>query len=77
MNIKFFCPRCKSENEEDASNKCIPYIDECPMTICDNWEDSVNRIIEYEYNCQICGDSGRSYPTLEEPDGVICECQLW
>lgn len=26
--------------------------------------------------CTHCGDTGRSYPTLENPDGVICECVL-
>ena len=26
--------------------------------------------------CQFCGDSGRSYPTLENPDGVVCDCML-
>ena len=26
--------------------------------------------------CTQCGDTGRSYPTLENPDGVVCDCML-
>ena len=26
--------------------------------------------------CNQCGDTGRSYPTLENPDGVVCDCML-
>lgn len=29
---------------------------------------------ENEYNCKNCGDTGRYEPTLENPDGEICNC---
>jgi hypothetical protein len=63
MKDKFRCPKCQAENEDDAAKKCIPEIDECPMTINDLWEDSVNRIIEDQYDCKLCGDTGIIYPT--------------
>lgn len=31
---------------------------------------------DYKPECTQCGDTGRSYPTLESPDGVICDCML-
>lgn len=64
------CEFCKSYWTEDS--------DEYNGGCCDNdnlvrdeiLSDTVHQV------CNLCGDSGRSYPTLENPDGVVCDCML-
>lgn len=63
------CPVCKIV----GNPACVG--NHAPIEFWGN-EPPIKQVVKEEYSpqCLICGDTGRANPTLQNPDGEICEC---
>jgi len=65
IDVCVFCGSPWTEESNEYNGGC-----------CDQ-DEAENPINKYsQLQCGECGDTGRSYPTLENPDGVACECVI-
>lgn len=45
------CPKCGAKSAAEAERKCIPGMDDCPMTVAEDWDEAlaeINRLAAWE-----------------------------